>query len=77
MIAGRCYQLLSGHVATGDYLCNKIHRLPSDGFWWWGRDEKPSHHHLFVNCEAWRPQNQVLWKGVGTHCGWGHPRVLG
>ena len=26
-LAGRYYQLLSGHAATGDYLCNRIHKL--------------------------------------------------
>ena len=28
-LAGRYYQLLSGHAATGDYLCNKIYRRPT------------------------------------------------
>ena len=35
-LAGRYYQLLSGHAATGDYLC-KIHKLPSDRCWCAGR----------------------------------------
>ena len=26
-LAGRYYQLLLRHAATGDYRCNKIHRL--------------------------------------------------
>ena len=30
---------------------------------WCGRDERQTSHHLFVNCEAWRPQIQELWKG--------------
>ena len=30
---------------------------------WCGRDERQTRHHLFVNCEAWRPQIQELWKG--------------
>ena len=32
-LAGRYYQLLSGHAAIGDYLCNKAHKLPSDRCW--------------------------------------------
>ena len=31
--AGRYYQLLSGHAATGDYLCSRMHKLPSDRCW--------------------------------------------
>ena len=54
--AGRYYQLLSEHAATGDYLCRRVHKLPSDRCWWCGRDERQTRHHLFVNCEAWRPQ---------------------
>ena len=27
-LAGCYYQLPSGHAVTGDYLCNKIHKLP-------------------------------------------------
>jgi hypothetical protein len=64
-LAGRYYQLLSGHVATGDYLCHKVHKLPSDRCWWCGRDERQTRHHLFVNCEAWGPQIRELWKEVG------------
>ena len=59
---GRYYQLLSGHAATGDYLCSRMHKLTSDRCWWCGRDERQSRHHLFVNCEAWKPQIQELWK---------------
>ena len=32
-LAGRYYQLLTGHAATGDYLCRRVHRLPSDRCW--------------------------------------------
>ena len=74
-LAGRYYQLLSGHAATGDYLCNRVHKLPSDRCWWCGRDERQSRHHLFVNCAAWGPQIQELWKDVGKRCGWRHPKA--
>ena len=69
------YQLLSGHAATGDYLCNKIHQLSSDKCWWCGQDERQTRHHLFVNCAAWKPQIKELWKDVGYLCGWKHPRA--
>lgn len=29
-LAGRYCQLLSGHAATGDYLCRRMHKLQSD-----------------------------------------------
>ena len=74
-LAGRYYQLLSGHAATGDYLCNKAHRLPSDKYWWCGQDVRQTRHHLFVNCAAWKPQIKELWKDVGYLCGWKHPRA--
>ena len=63
--AGRCYQLLSRRAATGDYLCNKIHKPSSDKCWWCGQDESQTRHHLFVNCAAWKPQIKELWKDVG------------
>lgn len=39
VLAGRCYQLLSGHSAISDYLCNKVHKLPSDSCRWCDRSE--------------------------------------
>ena len=68
-LAGHFYQLLSGHAVTGGYLCRRMHKLPSDRCWWCGREERQPRHHLFVNCEAWKPQIQGLWKDVGKRCG--------
>ena len=56
-------------------MCRTVHKLPSDRCWWCGRDERQTRHHLFVNCTAWRPQIQELWKEVGKRCGWKHPRA--
>ena len=39
-LAGRYYQLLSGHAATGAFLCNRLNKIPSDRCWWCGRDER-------------------------------------
>ena len=74
-LAGRYYQLTSGHAATGGYLCNKVHKLPPNKCWWCGHDVRQTRHHLFVNCAAWKPQIKELWKDVGYLCGWKHPRV--
>ena len=54
-------------AATGDHLCNKIHKLSSGRCWWCGQDERQTRHHLFVKCAAWKPQIKELWKDVG--CG--------
>ena len=51
-LAGRYYQFLSGHAATGDCLCRRMHKLPPDRCWWCGQDERQTRHHLFVNCAA-------------------------
>ena len=65
---GRYYQLLSMRATTGDYLRNKARKIPSDEYWWCGRNEKQSHHHLFVNCEAREPHIDGMWKDVETIC---------
>ena len=74
-LAGRYFQLLSGHAATGDYLCSKVHKLPSEKFWWCGQDVRQTRHHLFVSCAAWKPQIKGLWKGVDYLCGSKHPKA--
>ena len=35
-----------------------------------GREAVP-----LVNCEAWKPRIQELWKDAGKHCRWGHLRA--
>lgn len=35
-VAGRYYQLLSGHAAIGPYLRDKIHKAVDDRCWWGG-----------------------------------------
>ena len=54
-------------------MCRRVHKLPSDRCWWCRQDERQTRHHLLVNCAAWRPQIQELWKEVGKRCGWKHP----
>ena len=63
-------------AAAGDCLCSLMHKLPSDRCRWRGQDDKKTRHYL-VNCEAWKPQIQELWEGVGKFCGWKHPRAPG
>lgn len=70
----RFYQLLTGHAATGDYLCNKI---ASDRCWCCEGSERQPRHYPLVKCEVWKPQIKDLWKEVGTLCEWRHPRAAG
>ena len=71
-LADRYCQLLSGHAATGDYLCNKIHQLSPDECWWCGQDERQTRHHLFVNCAAWSRFGphvaDIKYKKIHTVC---------
>ena len=35
-VAGRCFQLLSGHAAIGPYLKDMVRKTDSDKYWWCG-----------------------------------------
>ena len=74
-IAGRYYQLLSGHVAIGPYLKDKIHKVDDDQCWWCGGGKKQTRHHLFTECRAWTPQIRRLWSNIGKVHAWKHPRA--
>ena len=45
-LAGRFYQLLSGHAATAPHL-QRFGQSPSDRCWWCGSGERQIRHHLF------------------------------
>ena len=74
-IAGRYYQLLSGHAAIGPYLKDKIHKMDNDRCWWCGGGKRQTRHHLFTECRAWTPQIRKLWKDIGKAQEWRHPRA--
>ena len=74
-IAGRYYQLLSGHAAIGSCLKDKIRKTEDDRCWWCGGGERQTRHHLFTECRAWMPQIRRLWKDIGKAHGWKHPRA--
>lgn len=44
-LAGRLYQLISGHAATAEHL-HRIGRAPGVEYWWCGSDKRQSRHHL-------------------------------
>ena len=74
-IAGRCYQLLSGHAAIGPYLKDKIRKTEDDRYWWCGGGKKQTLHHLFPECRAWMHQIRRLWRDIRKAHGWKHPRA--
>ena len=75
-LAGRYYQLLSGHAATGTYR-KWFGKTDTAKCWWWCRNGEPqSRHHLFTRCASWTEQRRKLWKDVGRACEWEHPHTL-
>ena len=69
-LAGRFYQLLSGHAAMASHLV-RVGQAPRDACWWCGSGEKQTRFHLFVKCRRWGPEIRRLWQRVGLDCGWG------
>ena len=69
-LAGRFYQLLSGHAATAEYLV-RIGQADSDRCFWCGTGEKQTRYHLFVKCRRWSPEIRRLWQRVRMETGWG------
>ena len=77
-LAGRYYQLLSGHAAIGPFLHERMtgaQRLESGGCLWCNCSRRQSRHRLFVEYKAWAPQVRRLWRRIGKDCGWEHPRA--
>ena len=72
-LAGRYYQLLSGHPTIGPYL-HKIKKIDMGGCWWCSSDERQLCHHLFVRCKSWTSQREKMWRDIGKACRWKHPR---
>jgi ribonuclease HI len=73
-LAGRYYQLLTGHALIAPYLKEKLKKIESDQCWWCDSGERQTRHHLFTKCRAFMPQIRQLWKEVGSTLGWKHPK---
>ena len=54
-LAGRFYQLLSGHAATAEHVV-RIGQAPSNKCWSCGSGERQSRYHLLVRCQRWTPE---------------------
>lgn len=73
-LAGRFYQLLSGHAATAEHL-RRVEQTPGDKCWWCGSGERQSRHHLVIKCRRWMPEIRRLWERVERDCEWESPRA--
>ena len=73
-LAGRFYQLLSGHAATAEHLV-RVGQAENDTCFWCGSGEKQTRHHLFVKCRRWTPEIRKLWQRVRAEGGRGAPSV--
>ena len=69
-LAGRFYQLLSGHAATAEHL-TRIGQAESDRCFWCGSGERQTRYHLLVKCRRWQPEIRKLWQRVRVDTGWG------
>ena len=73
-LAGRFYQLLSGHAATDPHLA-RIDQAPNDRCWWCGSGGRQTHYHLFIPCRRWSREIRRLWQRVEKDCEWESPRA--
>ena len=69
-LAGRFYQLLSGHAATAEHLV-RVGQARSEACFWCGSGERQTRYHLFVKCKRWTPEIKELWQKVRVNTGWG------
>ena len=72
-VAGRYYQLLSGHAATAPHL-RRVGQASSDECWWCNTGQRQTRLHLFSQCRRWTPQIRELWRRVDAEEG-GGPRA--
>ena len=72
-VAGRYYQLLSGHAATAPHL-RRVGQAASDECWWCNTGQRQTRLHLFSRCRRWTPQIRELWRRVDAEEG-GGPRA--
>ena len=69
-LAGRFYQLASGHVAVAEHLV-RVGQADSDTCFWCGSGERQTRHHLFIKCRRWTPEIKRLWQKVRAETGEG------
>jgi hypothetical protein len=71
-LAGRFYQLKTGHCLTGQYLQWTESRAAAKCGWCPCKVQ--TREHLFKNCPHWKPQQKTLWAEVWKETGRGKIR---
>jgi hypothetical protein len=71
-LAGRYYQLKTGHCLTGQYL--KWTKNRGSAKCGWCPCERQTREHLFKNCPRWKLQQKTLWAEVRRDTGRGKNR---
>ena len=69
-LAGRFYQMLSGHAAIAEHL-KRVGQADSDTCYWCGSEERQTRYHLFVKCRRWTPEIKRLWQRMRAETGEG------
>ena len=69
-LAGRFYQLMSGHAAVAEHLV-RVGQADVDTCFWCGSGERQTRHHLFIKCRRWMPEIRRLWQRVRAETGEG------
>ena len=69
-LAGRYFQLLSGHAAIAEHL-QRVGQMQSDRCFWCGTGERQTRFHLFIRCRRWKPEIEEMWKKIKDETGWG------
>ena len=69
-LAGRFYQLMSGHAAVAEHLV-RVGQADNDNCFWCGSGERQTRHHLFIKCRRWMPEIRKLWQRVRAETGEG------
>ena len=73
-LAGRFYQLLSGHANIGSFL-HRVGTVDNDTCWLCDTGQRQTRFHLVARCPTLRGQQRVLWRRVERLCDWDGPRA--
>ena len=73
-LAGRFYQLLSGHASIGFFL-HRRGTVDDDTCWLCDTGQRQTRFHLVARCPTLRGQQRVLWRRVERLCDWDEPRA--
>ena len=73
-LAGRYYQLKTGHCRTGQYL--KATKNTATAECGWCHYKTQTREHLFKHCDKWKMQQKILWAEIRKETGRGKDRFM-